>query len=176
MTDYTFGRKEMADPIQRMFEREVPSEYGMFEMMEDEETEGGSGNVDIVYVAGANENLHVIRLEQSYDNCLFDVSRGIHSMSDVDANYVWIALPLDEFREGEDQYNDIMMDTCQSRGQGIITLQPKGRGISAKILIEAEKKDGEHLGKYGDLEERWRTRATNALAEEDLKVVNYYNK
>lgn len=176
MTEYTFGRKEMVDPIQRMFEREVPSQYGMFETIEDEETEGGDGNVDIVYVAGANENLHVIRLEQDYDNCLFDVNRGIHSMSDVDANYVWIALPLDEFRDGEDQYNGIMQDTCEERGLGVITLQPKGRGISAKILIEATKKDGEHLGKYGDLEERWRKQATDTLADEDLKVVNYYNK
>ena len=176
MTDYSFERSEMVDPIQRMFEREVASEYGMFEVVDDTETEGGSGNIDIVYVAGANENLHVIRIEESYDDCLFDVTRGIHSLSDVEANYLWIALPLDDFREGEEEYNDIMMDTCEERGIGIITVQPKGRGISAKIIEEAFKKQGEFLEQYADLAERWQKRADTKLADEDLKVVNYYNK
>lgn len=174
MTDYSFDRQEMTDPIERMFEREFPSEYGMFENIEEEETEGGGGKVDIVYIAGAKENLHVIRLYESFDSCVFSHDRGILSMRDIQANYIWLALPLDEFRDGEDEHNDIIQVTCEKRGLGVITLQPKGRGISAKILIQAQQQAGNFMDKYGDLGDRWRKQATDALVKEDLKVINYY--
>lgn len=176
MTSYSFDREDMVEPIERMFEREVGREHGMFATIRDEETEGGKGNIDLVYVAGDRRSLHVIRLETSFDNCLFDVQRGIHSLSDVEANFLWIALPLDEFRDGDEQYNGIMEETCNERGIGIISVQPKGRGVSAKIIKHAEKKEGDHLDKYGELETDWREETKDVLVGDDYKVVKYYNR
>lgn len=176
MTDYSFDREDMAEPIERMFDREVGREHGMFDVIKDEETEGGKGNIDLVYIGGDRQSLHSIRLETSFDNCLFDVQRGIHSLSSVEANYVWIALPLDEFRDGDEQYNGIMLETCKERGIGVITVQPKGRGVSAKVILEAEHKDGDHLDKYGELEQRWKEETKDVLVGDDYKVVKYYNR
>ena len=166
----------MMEPIERMFEREVGREHGMFDVIRDEETEGGKGKIDLVYIAGDRQSLHSIRLETSYDNCLFDVNRGIHSLSNVEANFVWIALPLDEFRDGDEEYNGIMRETCEERGIGVITIQPKGRGVSAKTILEAEFKEGDHLGKYGELEQRWKQETKDVLVGDDYKVVKYYNR
>ncbi|MFW5967847.1 MAG: hypothetical protein ACOCV2_10030 [Persicimonas sp.] len=175
-SNYAFDRDDMIEAIERMFEREVGRDHGMFDVFREEDTAGGKGNVDVVYIAGDRHSLHSIRIEQSFDNCLFDVTGGIHSLSDVEANYVWIALPLDEFRDGDEEYNGIMRRTCEERGIGIITVQPKGRGVSAKIIVEADEKEGDHLSKYGELERRWREETKDVLVGDDYKVVNYYSK
>lgn len=174
MSSYSFSREDMVEPIERMFDREISSGFGMFEVIADVETEGGSGNVDLIYVTPEKEGLHVIRIEESFDDTVYDVTRGIHTLSDVEANYLWIALPLDEFRDGEEKINNILTKTCRDRGYGIITLQPKGRGISAKAILEPAKKPGKHLSKYGDLAERWRAATKNELADEQYKPVEYY--
>ncbi len=175
-TSYSFDREEMVEPIERMFDREVGRDHGMFEVIKDEETEGGKGNIDLVYIGGDRRSLHSIRLETNFDNCLFDVNRGIHSLSRVEANAVWIALPLDEYRDGDEQYNGIMRETCEERGIGIITVQPKGRGVSAKIILEADKSDGDHLSKYGELDKRWQEETKDVLVGDDYRVVKYYNR
>ncbi|MFP4597119.1 MAG: hypothetical protein ACOC9J_03215 [Persicimonas sp.] len=176
MSEYAFDREDMVEPIERMFDREVGRDHGMFDVVRDDETEGGKGKIDLVYIAGDRRSLHSIRIEVSFDNCLFDVNRGIHSLGQVEANYVWIALPLDEFRDGDDEYNGIMKETCKERGIGIITIQPKGRGVSAKIILEAEEQEGDHLPKYGELERRWKEDTKGVLVGDDYKVVKYYNK
>jgi hypothetical protein len=177
MTSYSFDREDMVEPIERMFDREVGREHGMFDVVRDEETEGGKGNIDLVYVAGDRHSLHSIRIETSFDNCLFDVNRGIHSLSRVEANAVWIALPLDEFRDGDDEYNGIMRETCEERGIGIITIQPKGRGVSAKIILDAEVDESDdHLSKYGELDRRWKDDTKDVLVGDDYKVVKYYSR
>ncbi len=176
MTSYSFDREDMMEPIERMFDREIGREHGMFDVIKDEETEGGKGNIDLVYIAGDRQSLHSIRLETSFDNCLFDVQRGIHSLSRVEANYVWIALPLDEFRDGDEQYNGIMLETCKERGIGVITVQPKGRGVSAKVILDAQHSEGDHLSKYGELEQSWKEETKDVLVGDDYKVVKYYNR
>ena len=176
MTSYSFDREDMIEPIGRMFDREVGQDHGMYDTFRDEDTQGGKGNIDLVYVAGDRQSLHVIRLETSFDNCLFDVQRGIHSLTDVESNYAWIALPLDEFRDGDDAYNGIMEETCRERGIGIISIQPKGRGVSAKIIVEAEYKEGDHIDKYGDLARRWKEETKDVLVGDEYKVVKYYSR
>lgn len=173
MSTYSLDREDMVDAIERMFDREVGRDHGMFDIIRDEETEGGKGKIDLVYIAGDRRSLHSIRIETSFDNCLFDVNRGIHSLGRVEANCVWIALPLDEYRDGDEQYNGIMRETCEERGIGIITVQPKGRGVSAKIILEPVEEEGDHLSKYGELEKRWRDETKDVLVGEDYRVVKY---
>jgi hypothetical protein len=169
----SFTREEMIEPIERMFEREYPTELGLFEVLE-EETEGGDGNVDLVYIQGTRESLHSVRIEESYDSSVLDINRGMHSLHDVDANFVWIALPLYEFRDGEDLFNDVMMETCRERGYGIITVQTKGRGISAKFVLEADEIQGSFIESYGPIAEKWEEAKQTELVEDQFKVVDYY--
>jgi hypothetical protein len=176
MASYELSRQDMIEPIERMYEREYGAEFGMFETLEEENADGDEGNVDLVYVHGDSENLHVIRIENSYDDCLFDINRGIHSMSDVQANSRWIALPLYELRDGEDKWNDRMKSECEQRGIGIITAQKKGRGVSAKVIMEPERQEGEFLQAYGDLQKKWHEYTRTEEMPEGFKAVDYYNR
>lgn len=172
---YEIPREDMIGAVQRMFERESGSGYGMFEVL-DRETDGGKGNVDLIYAyGGENPDIHVVRTEDSYDSCLFDVNSGIHVLQNVEANERWIALPLPEFRDGEDQYNEVMKQECRERGVGIISVQKKGRGYSAKVLLESSKEEGNFLGDYGqDVVEKWQDHVAGEEVVEDYRVVDYY--
>ena len=176
MASYELTRQEMIEPIERMYEREYGGDVGMFHTMEGEATDGGDGNVDLVYIHGDSEHLHVIRIEENYDDCLFDIEGGIHSLAEVDANYRWIALPLYELRQGEEAWNDRMKTECERRGIGIITAQKKGRGVSAKVIREPTQKEGKFLSEYGDLEKVWRSERKGEEAPEGFRVVDYYNQ
>ena len=176
MAESEFSREEMIEPIQRMFERESGSDFGLFEPVDDENTKGGSGKIDLVYVEGSVALVHAVRLEETYDGCLFDTTRGIHSLHVVEANYRWIAVPLGEFRSGEDLFNDVMIETCKERGYGIITVQTKGRGVSAKVILEAEKQEGDFVELYGPVNERWEEEVADELVDYRYKVVDYYTR
>ncbi len=172
MSDYTLEREDMVEPIERMFSREFEGELGMFQVVEGD-VEAGE-DFDIVYVHGDSENLHVIRLEEDYDSAVLDFDSGIHTVRDADANNVWVALPLYEFREGEDRWNDRMKSECDKRGIGIISAQKKGRGVSAKILQRPDKREGNFLQSYDELKEQWDKRASEEEAPEGFRIVNYY--
>lgn len=169
-TDFDFTRAEMAEPIERMFEREFPNKYSLFEEI-DENTEGGSGYVHLAYIQGSRKGLHVVRLEESYKNCLTNVNAGVHSLAKVEANYLWLALPLHEFRDGEDGLNNMLADMCTQRGIGIIGVQQKGLGMSAKVLLAPEKNEGNFLPMYGSLRERWRHANKGLTSEGEYRVV-----
>ena len=171
-TDFEFTRSEMIEPIERMFEREYPNKYSLFTEV-DKETDGGAGYVHLAYVQGSRKGLHVVRMEESYSKCLSDVHAGIHSLSNVEANYLWLALPLHEFRDGEDNLNDMLNQTCKDRGIGIIAVQQKGLGMSAKVLLEPNKNPGDFLPMYGDLKERWRRANSGRSSQGEYRVVNY---
>jgi hypothetical protein len=172
---YEITREDMIEPIQRMFEREYGDDYGLFEIVEEES--GGERLVDLVYIHGDSEHLHVVRLEGSYDNCVFDVQDGgLHVLRDVEANYRWIALPLYEFREGEDEHSGAMKDGCENRGIGVISAQKKGRGVSAKILLEPEHQEGEFLDHYPSARDEWEAYTRQETAPEGYKVVEYYER
>ncbi len=171
-TDMEFTRDEMIEPVERMFEREYPNKYALFEVV-DEDTEGGNGYIDIAYVQGSQKGLHVVRMEESYKDCLTNVNAGIHSLGKVEANYLWLAVPLHEFRDGEDDFGDLLEATCKQRGIGIIAVQQKGLGMSAKVLLEPNKKDGNFLDLYGSLKERWREVSRGRTSQGEYRVVNY---
>lgn len=175
MSSYNITREDMIEPVERMYEREYGGEHGMFHTLEDE-TEGGEGNVDLIYVQGDSRHLHVIRLESSYDSCMFNTKRGLFSLRDVAANFRWISLPLYEFREGEDAWNNRMKSECESRGIGIITAQKKGRGVSAKVILEPEQQEGDFLDQYGELSEVWEAQRMGEDAPEGFRVVDYYKR
>lgn len=174
MASYELTRQEMIEPIERMFEREYGGDVGMFETLEEESTEGGDGNVDLVYIHGDSGHLHVLRIEESYDDCMFDIEGGIHSLAEVESNFLWIALPLYELRQGEEQWNDRMKTECDQRGIGVITAQKKGRGVSAKVIKEPTRRKGDYLSKYGDLKEKWEDYTSGEGAPEGYRVVDYY--
>src|SRR5690606_28887020 len=134
------------------------------------------GTVDLVFLAEDRNSLHSVRVVSDFDTCLFDMERGILSLDNVQANASWIALPLDEFREGDESYNGIMEDTCKKRKIGIIVVQPKGRGISAKIVLEAPLTRGDYLSNYPDLKKKWRADARGVLVGDEYRVVEYYNR
>ena len=171
-TDMDFTRDEMIEPIERMFEREYPNKYTLFKVV-DEETDGGSGYVDLAYVQGSQQGLHVVRMEENYKDCLTNVHAGIHSLSKVEANYLWLAVPLHEFRDGEDDLGDLLLATCKQRGIGIIAIQQKGLGMSAKVLHEPKKTEGSFLELYGTLLETWREVSRGRTSQGEYRVVNY---
>ena len=173
---YDFSVDAMIEPIERLFEREYPTDYGIFvphAQLADEE--GRVTDVDLLYVAGSSKMLHAVKVLSTYDKCLFNVQEGIHSMSRARGNYLWIALPLDEFREGEAQYNDILAQTCDDRGVGIITVQPRGRGLSAKIIKRPVKEEGEFMDHYDDLRKKWREVKDRNMAMDGYEIVDYYS-
>lgn len=174
MSSYNISRKEMIDPVKRMYEREYGSEHGMFHVLEKEDDDDGS--VTLTYIQGDSNHLHVIRIEDNYDDCMFNTDRGLFSLRDVDANYRWIALPLYALREGEEEWNDRMKDECEKRNIGIITAQKKGRGVSAKIIQAPMKEDGNYLSEYDEVQEEWEEKASEDAAPEGFKVVDYYKR
>ena len=177
---YDFSVDAMIDPIERLFEREFPTDYGIFvphaRLIDRDETLEKTTDVDLLYVAGSSKMLHAIKILSTYDTCLFDVQEGIHSMSRAQGNYLWLGLPLDEFREGEAQYNDILANTCDSRGVGILTVQPRGRGLSAKIISRPVKEEGEFLDYYQDLRTKWREVKDRNMAMDGYEIVDYYGQ
>ncbi len=172
---YNISRKEMIEPVERMYEREYGSEHGMFHVLE-EEGEDGEEAVTLTYIQGDSNHLHIIRIEDNYDDCMFNTDRGLFSLRDVDANYRWIALPLYALREGEEEWNDRMKSECDKRDIGIITAQKKGRGVSAKIIQTPDKKEGNFLSAYDKVQEEWEQKAESDAAPEGFKVVDYYKR
>lgn len=178
MTEASFSREDMLVPIERLFERETGRENGIFSLIKDDEAkkDPSRGTLDLVLLAQDHNSLHSVRVLSEFDTALFDMKRGILSLSDVQANASWIALPLDEFRQGDDSYNGIMMETCAQRDIGIIVVQPKGRGISAKIELQAPLSAGNYLGNYPELKKKWREDSRGVLVGDDYRVVEYYNR
>ncbi len=174
---YDFSVDAMIEPIERLFEREFPTDYGIF-VPHAKLLENGRNktDVDLLYVAGSSKMLHAIKILSSYDTCLFDVQQGIHSMSQAKGNHLWIGLPLDEFREGEAQYNDILGTTCKDRGVGILTVQPRGRGLSAKIISRPVKEEGDFLDYYEGLRKEWREVKDRNMAMDGYEIVDYYSR
>lgn len=178
MTDlYDFKTDEMIEPIERLFEREYPCTFDIYKD-DPKLTDDGprSVPVDVVYVAGSVQKLHAIKLASSYDDCLFDVKSGLHAMSRATANYRWLALPLEALREGEAEYNDILLKTAEERGVGIITVQPRGRGLSAKIVVKPKYDEGDFLDHYEDLRDLYRAIKDRDVASEGFQVVDYYGR
>ena len=174
---YDFSVDAMIDPIERLFEREFPTDYGIFvPHAKLTEEDGKVTDVDLLYVAGSSKMLHAIKILSTYDTCLFDVQEGIHSMSRAQGNYLWIGLPLDEFREGEAQYNDILFETCDNRGVGILTVQPRGRGLSAKIISRPVKEEGDFIDSYDGLRDEWRQVKDRNMAMDGYEIVDYYSQ
>lgn len=172
---YDFTVDSMIEPIERLFEREYPTDYGIFVPHAQLAEKGEDAtDVDLLYVAGSSKMLHAIKILSTYDTCVFDVDKGIHSMSQAMGNYLWIGLPLDEFREGEAQYNDILANTCDDRGVGILTVQPRGRGLSAKIISRPVKQDGDFLDYYDGLRQEWRQVKDRNMAMDGYETVDYY--
>ena len=175
MTDNAITRESMESPIERLFEREFPSAYGTIH--EPRKTKAGTADpekVDMLYLEKTKGGLHAVRIENTYDDCMFDLSGGIHTLNEVAANRHWIALPLDEFRDNEEVYNGIMEETCRKRGIGILCVQPKGRGLSAKIIAVAEPVKGDFVEQYPSLKQKWDSLVEDNAVAAGFKVVEYY--
>ncbi len=159
----TIENPEMAEPLQRLFEREYPVRPFIHTMSEQ--------NNQFVVVEPRSESIHAVRIESSYTDCIFDLSAGIHAAQDYAANRRWVALPLDAFRDGEEAYNSVMLAQCTSRGVGIITVQQKGTGLSAKVILEAKLIDGKFIDEHPSIAAEL---ANAELVEDDdgLRVVS----
>ncbi len=174
---YDFTVDSMIEPIERLFEREYPTDYGIFvpHAQLDEEYQDDLTGIDLLYVGGSSKMLHSIKILNNYDTCLFDVQEGVHAMNQAQGNLLWLGLPLKEFREGEAEYNDILAETCEDRGVGILTVQPRGRGLSAKIISRPEKEEGDFLDYYDGLREEWREVKDRNMAMDGYEIVDYYS-
>ncbi len=148
--DELFDRDQVNEPIERMFEREYPSDLGVFQVVQ-EDTEGGSGYAHFAYVEGIKRRLHVVRMEETYRACITDVRAGVHVLSLIDANCRWLALPLHELRDGDEEMNGMLQTICETRGIGIITLQQKGLGVSAKVVLKPTEEEGRYVKLYDRL-------------------------
>lgn len=160
--------EEMLDPLERMFEREYPVQPLI-------RTFDPNGAAHFAVVEPSSRNLHAVRIEGSYSDCIFDLDSGIHAAQDLKSNRRWIALPLDEFRDGEEEYRDVMMGQCKSRGVGIITIQQKGKGFSAKVILEADLVDGDYLESFPALAEQLATADTSGAESAGFRVVSIHD-
>lgn len=178
MTTAQLTREEMMEPIERLFEREIGGDFTLVDVHRAsiDEQSHRDDIIDMLYLAGGRNALHSVRLESSFDTCIFDIDRGILSLRDMDANATWIALPLDELRQGDKEYSGIMEDTCVRRGIGIIGVHPKGRGISAKVIVDARFEEGDFLEHHPGLEDQWRDYAHGLLVGDGYRVVEYYDR
>lgn len=170
MMSTDFARDEMYEPIERMFEREFPGEFAVFEVIPP--ARRAEHHIGLAYVQNRRESLHVVRLEESYVDCLFDVRHGIHRLGQAEGNFRWIGLPLGDFRDGEAQYNDMLIKLCRERGLGIITIQQKGLGVSAKVILDARRESGDALAHYPALEARWTAMTAESLVNDEFRVVS----
>lgn len=156
------------EPLERMFEREYPVEPFI-------STASPDGDAHFVVVEPASRDLHVVRFEKSYSDCIFDLDSGIHAAQDLKGNRRWIALPLDEFRDGEQEYNDVMLNQCKARGVGIITVQQKGKGLSAKVIFEPSRVDGDFIDVFPEIAKALLNVDTVGLDAAGLRVVSIYD-
>lgn len=178
--------QEMIEPLERFMERRAGSNPTAFstefptaddppQAAPEGVDEGQSfGHLDLVHLVGDRQSLHLLRVVERFDTCLFDMERGLLSLSDVPANYAWIALPLDEFRLGEQEYGDIFADTCAERGIGIAVVQPRGKGLSGKSMVEPTARAGSFIRHHADLAAKWRQTTRGYLVGDDYRVVEYY--
>lgn len=172
-----FSLESMLEPIERLFERDFPTDYAVLAtQIPLTDHDGHFTKIDLAYIAGSAKSLHTVKVLATYDDCLFNVRGGIHAVSRAPGNFLWIALPLDELREGEAQYNSILEKTCQDRGVGIITVQPHGRGFSAKIIKNARRIEGDHLDEFEGLRARWNATKNQDLVMDGFQVVDYYSR
>jgi len=167
LTELDLKRDDMLEPIERLFEREFETTYGVAHEPTSER------DAHFIYVEKELGGLHAVRFEPSYEDCLFDLDKGMHAAQDMIANQRWVALPLDAFRDGEDEFGEVMREQCKQRGVGIITVQAKGRGLSAKIILHPEVAEGSFIEHYPKLENEWRSVARDRDAAKGWKVVNY---
>lgn len=151
---------DMMEPVERFFEREYPAERSLFTNLEDGMQSDPYAMADIAYIAGTKESLHAVCMADSYEMSLTDVHGGIHASSSLDANYCWLALPLDEFRQGEELCNGLLESLCEERGVGLMTIQPSGLGWSAKEIVKPSRRVGRYLKRYDGLERTWRHNVT----------------
>lgn len=159
----------MVEPIERFFEREFPNPIGsIYNLTFQQEAP------ILAYLEKGVNGLHLVRFEELYDDAIFSVFRGIHALSCLTANFRWIALPLDEFREGEDDFCKIMERETQRRGLGIIAVQQKGRGISAKVIVRPKLLSGNFLGQQSELYKQWRNIDRRPGSYEGYQVVDFY--
>ncbi|MEM1349573.1 MAG: hypothetical protein AAGI01_13505 [Myxococcota bacterium] len=169
MTGNSYSREEMIEPIERMFEREFESPYSMFSELAG--PANSAKDADVAYIEGTYKNLHVVKLEESYAQCISDVNAGIHALSRIDANFRWLGVPLDSFRDGEREVNGLLHRMCSSRGIGILVVQPKGMGISAKVELEPRRVDGDFMGDFKRLRREWR-QEVDVLREERYSTID----
>lgn len=167
MSDSEIQLEDMKEAVERLFEREYPNPNGIVHYP-------GSDVADLVYIERVEDGLHALRFEHNYNDCIFDLDSGIHAAQELPANLRWVVLPLDDFRDGEDEYNDVMTQQCKSRGVGIITVQPRGRGFSAKVILEAEVESGDFVEHWPDVAEKWEeVVAQDPQAADGWRVVPY---
>jgi hypothetical protein len=147
---------EMIEPVERFFEREFPAERSLFTGLEEDVQHDPYAQADLAYVQGAKDALHAVCVARSYADSLTDVHGGIHASSGLDANFCWLAMPLHEFRDGDDMCNGLLESLCEERGIGLITVQPSGLGFSAKVIVEPKRRKGRFLKSYEGLPSMWK--------------------
>lgn len=167
--------KDMLEPLERLMERRAPAGRTVFST-DQPPPSGAEARLDMLHIAGDRQALHLLRIVERFDTCLFDMDHGILSLGDVAANFVWIALPLEEFRDGEQAYRSILQDTCEERGIGIAVVQTRGKGLSAKSMVEPGARAGNFMKHHAGLEEKWRENTRGFLVGDDYRVVEYYNR
>lgn len=169
MSDADIQLDDMLEPIERLLEREYHFDGALIQTPKDQ------SKAQLIYVEHAHHAIHAVRIEESYSDCIFDLDKGIHLAQDLTANKRWIALPLDEFRDGEEEYDEVMTHQCKSRGVGIMTIQKKGRGLSAKVILPPEQNEGRFIEHYPKLDDRWDNQSLeDPDAADGWRVVNLY--
>lgn len=146
---YHLSTDEMVDPIERLFEREFAAHIALFRPLKPTQ------DAELAYISGSRDKLHLVVLESSYRDALCNIERGLHLSSRLDANYRWLALPLDVFRSGESNFHDMLVELADERGVGLICVQPSGAGLSAKVIHSSKHHEGIFLDQYPILEKSW---------------------
>ncbi len=157
MSTWEHNREDMMEPIERLFERTYENKTTVFE-----DLRASPKTADIAVVTGAKDALHVVRLEESWRDCVVDPNTGMMGVAHAPGNERWIALPMNSFREHESDYQDHLRESCERRGVGIILIRVQGLGLAATIELEPAHVDGEFLESYERVRQAWSAQRASA--------------
>lgn len=148
-----FSHDELVDAVKRLFERHFEEDLGLFHDVSPQDADSLQ-LADFVYVDRSGD-LHLIQVHRSFDEAFFDLRTGLHALTGAEANAVWLAMPLDEYRSGNELFNERIEKCCRERGVGIVGVYRCGRGVSARVYVEPVHHNGRYLADHPELETAW---------------------
>lgn len=139
------------DEIKRVISDYFHRHYrGITRMTYPEATRFDLKRVDLMFVQGRRDRLHIVEAEPTLERC-FNPFHGFVQLSRLKGNYKWLAIPLDEFYR-----NPIRIeDECKRRGIGLIVVYGKRRTRRVREEIQPRYRRGNFLFHFPEACNEW---------------------